>query len=273
MNVGDLIFDAGVMAGIFDPADDSDGVPAEWSNYSFRKLNLLMDTLAADRLAIYKEQRVGPFNVTAGMGNITTNNPISIGPGGDWDTARPLFIDRAGVIYTQGGVPQPELSMRIFTTKEWAGLQTKGTTSTLSRGLFYDRDIITPGTPSSYKAVAGRSAIYLYPIPSAPFKVVLYVPVALTQFGLTAESAPDLTAALVSPPGYAAMLVSNLAVKLCLGLKAVDPDVKQEAIDTLAVVKSSNLFTFMDPLSCDPATRIDGDSSPGGFDWLTGGIT
>lgn len=259
MTVGDLIFEAAIMAGISDPRDGN--VAPEIGSYGFRKLNDLVDLLATNRLAIYRSQRVGPFSVTAGMGDITNSAPITIGDGATWDTPRPVWIDYAGVIYTAGSTPRPELKMAVFTTKEWSEKEVKGVTSTLSRALIYDR---------IYNA-SGYGNIYLYPVPSESFQVVLYVPVAVPEFADDGSGNPVFSTVIALPPGYRMMLISNLATILCLGLKPIPEDVERVAIRTLADVKSSNVVTFMDALSCEPAVRpIDGNKS--GWDWITGEI-
>src|SRR3990167_10307382 len=237
----DLITEAAIMSG---QVAAGETMAPEESAYGFNKLNQLVDELASDKLAIYREQRVGPFSVTSGQGDITASSPITIGSGATWNTPRPEYIDRAGVIYTAGSTPNPELPMRVFTTQEWARIITKGTTSTLSRGLFYGRLFNS----------SGYGNIYLYPVPSASFDIVLYVPVAVAEFANDADGNPDYTTVISLPPGYRAMLISNLAVVMSLGVKTVDPDVRAEAILTLADIKASNVVTHMDALNCDEAT-------------------
>ncbi len=236
----------------------------EESAYAFEKLNDLLDEFATERLQIFREQRVGPFNVTSGQGDATVPSPITIGPGAVWNTARPEYIDRFGVIYTAGGPTlQPELHGHVFTTKEWAGVTVKGVTSTLSRAMFYDR---------TYDA-SGYGNIYLYPVPSAAFQVVLYVPVAITQFPNDVNGNPDYTTAISLPPGYRAMLISNLAVMLSIGVLAVSADLQKRADDSRAKVMAANVVTHMDALVCDGATLNPSGERANGFDWITGEIS
>ena len=255
--VADLIFQSAVMAGQADPRDGT--LAPEDSAYGFSKVNQLVDLLATERLAIYREQRVGPFSVTSGQGDITASSPITIGSGATWNTARPIYIDRAGVIYTAGSAPNPELPMHVFTTKEWAQMVVKGSTATLSRALIYDRNITS----------AGYGNIYLYPVPSASFQVVLYVPVAMTEFPNDADGNPDYSTAISLPPGYRAMLVSNLAVIMSIGVSPVSDDLRGEAIRSLGSVKSSNVVTHMDALSCESAV-LSQDGRTSGWNWITG---
>lgn len=248
------------MAGIMDPIDGS--LAPEIQAYAFGKLQDFADELATERLGIYRRQRVGPFSVTSGMGDITATSPITIGSGATWNTARPVYIDGAAVIYTAGSTPRPELPMQVFTVDEWRDIVVKGITSTLSRALIYDR---------LYNS-SGYGNIYLYPVPSASFQVVLYVPVAVTEFPLDASNNLDLTTVLALPPGYRSMLVSNLAVILSIGLIPVSDDLRERAVNSMAKVKASNVVTHMDTLSCDAAT-LGRNENATGFDWLTGGIS
>lgn len=242
-------------------SDVIDPLPPEVSAYGWRKLADLIDLLKVHRLMMFRRQRVGPFTVTSGQGNITTATPITIGSGAIWDTPRPAWIDGAGVIYTVSAVPRPELPMHLFTVAEWRGVAVKGITSTLARALIYDQN---------YTA-AGYGAIYLYPVPSASFQVVLYVPQAVDEFAVDANGNPDYTTVIALPPGYRAMLISNLAKILCIGTKAIDEDLREQATATLADVKSSNLVQTMDALRCDEATRNPGNPNAP-WDWMTGGL-
>ena len=249
--LSDLIFEAAVMAGMVNVRDTA--LAPEDANYAYRKVNDLIDYLATEKLSIYREQRVGPFTVAANTQSYT------IGYGATWDTARPLWIDRAGVIYTAGSTPRPELPMHVFTTKEWADVVVKEVTSTLPRSLFFDRDFAN-----------AMGTITLYPKPSAASQVVLYVPIALTQMPDDGSGNPVFSTAISMPPGYRAMLIANLARILCIGLKPVDDDVRQEAQDTLYRIKVANVVTHMDTLRCDMAV-LQGDRG-GQWNWLTGEI-
>lgn len=259
MLLSDLIFEANVAAGLIATGDS---LPPEEAAYGWRKLNDLTDLLKTNRLAMYRRQRVGAFLVSAGQGDITASAPITIGLGGDWDTPRPVWIDRAGVIYTAGSTPQPELAMRVLTVKEWAEITVKGITSTLSRALIYDQNYTS----------GGFGHIYLYPVPSASFRVVLYNPEAVEEFATDANGNPDFTVAIALPPGYRMMLISNLAKILCIGVKTIDADLRDLADNSLAEVKMSNVVQTMDALSCDAASRQGEGNRNSGWDWISGGF-
>jgi hypothetical protein len=258
MTVGELIKQAFIMNGMQSPTDDTD---ADLQQYGWDKLYDLIDLMKTNRLMMYRRQRVGPFTVLSGQGDITAAAPITIGSGATWDTPRPVWIDYAGVIYTAGGTPRPELPMRVFTVKEWKEITVKGITSTLSRALIYDQD---------YSA-AGYGAIYLYPVPSASFQVVLYVPQAIDQFPLNEDDVPDYTTVIAMPPGYRPFLISNLAMIVGLGVTPISDDLKNHAERTLHAVMASNVVQHMDPLSCEDAVlQTDNRGVP--FNWINGNI-
>lgn len=236
------------MVGYQDPFQD---LSAEDGAYGLSKLNQFIDMLAADRLAMYRRQRAGPFTVTADVSSYT------IGSGGTWNVARPAWIDYAGVIYTAGSEPNPELPIRVLTVKEWSQITVKSITSTLPQAIYYDQTFTS----------SGYGTIYLYPVPSEASQIVLYLPIAVAEF-------TDLVTTIALPPGYRAMLVSNLAVVLGMGVLDIPVDVQIQANKTLGNVKASNVVQEMDAMSCDAAVRSGntGGVGRGIFNWIDGSI-
>lgn len=254
LTVGDLITEAAVMAGMHDPRDGS--LPPEESAYGFNKLNQMVDEFATERLEIYREQRVGPFNIVA------NTQSYRIGSGATWNTARPLWIDRAGVLVDGGATNPVELPVKVLTTKEWSQVTVKSTTSSLPRQLFYDRDF----------DANSDGLIYLYPIPNVSTPdIVLYVPVAVAEFALDSDNNPIYTTTVVLPPGYRSMLISNLAVIMSLGVITVSDDLRERATTSKAKVAASNVVTHMDALGCDTAV-VNSDRRGAPFDWISGGF-
>ncbi len=76
------------------PAESADGLV---------RLNQLVDSLATQPLTMPFIARL-TFALTAGKG--TEINPYTIGPGGNFDTARPTRLEGAGLIL--GGLPENE---------------------------------------------------------------------------------------------------------------------------------------------------------------------
>jgi hypothetical protein len=75
-----------------------------------------------------------------------------------------------------------------------------------------------------------------WPVPNVTtLQAVLYLPTALIRF-------PSLTTTYVAPDGYEEMFAYNLAKRLApeFGV-ALDPDSRQLAVDSLALIKKSNI--------------------------------
>ena len=126
MTVLDLLRESSIMIGSLAAGEDLG--PAE-SEYALSKLNQMVDMWAADRLAIHRRQRVGPFAITANTQSYT------IGPSGTWDTARPVWIDGAGIIQTPSASQPVEVPMNVFTQDEYKRVGVKNTPSALPRDI------------------------------------------------------------------------------------------------------------------------------------------
>lgn len=230
------------MCGMLAQGEELSAAEAE---YALSKLNQMVDMWATERLAIYQTKRAGPFNLVSGQQSYT------IGAGGEWDIARPLWIDDAGIIQTTVN-PNTELPMTILSKREWAQVGVKAVQSTLPRYLWYEHDFTN-----------GLGKIWLYTVPSYANQVALYIPIAVTEFS-------DYTTAIALPPGYRMGLVSNLAVLLSMGSRNPQPDVMAMAEKTFGNIKAANVEQYMDPLQCDRGLM---PQQSGTFDWLTGDLT
>lgn len=240
MVVLDLLKEASVMAGTLAIGEELSAAEQE---YALSKLNQMVDMWATDRLAIYRSQRSGPFDLVSGTAS------YSIGDGATWNVARPMWIDDAGIVQTTV-TPNVELRMKILTKREWAQIGVKTVQSTLPRSLWYDQTF-PDGT------------IYLYPVPSYANQVVLYIPIAVAEFA-------DLTTAISLPPGYRIAMISNLAVILGMGIRTPAADVLALAQSSYGGLKGANVVETMDALQCDKGLQTQ---TTGTFDWLTGNIT
>ena len=99
----------------------------------------------------------------------------------------------------------------------------------------------------------------IYPMGSAPFEKVQVYPVPSGQLGLVIYSKKlitefeDANVEITLPPGYKQALVENLAVKLTRKFgKALDPDLKRDADNSLASIKRQNTRVAL--MSSDAAT-------------------
>lgn len=157
------------------------------------------------------------FNLVAGQSSYT------IGPGGDFNTARPELEDLVGggVILT-ASTPTTEMGRAIYSDAMYQSLAVKGLSNGLLTGLYY-----SPTFP--------LGTIRPWPIPdTATNTLALYLRKPLTTF--TSE-----VASYELPPGAAEAIEYNLALRLCGPYSVpIDPDVKAIAKSSLAIYKRSN---------------------------------
>lgn len=207
---------------------------------AYATLNDLVDAWATQRLTIYQVCRQ-VFPLVNGQGTYT------IGVGGEFDHARPLWIDHAGLLTTQDNGEVLELPLELLTTQDWAEESGKDGTSSLPTALY--NDYAYPW-----------SSLTVFPAPdTSGLEIALYLPTAVTAFA-------DLSTDYDLPPGYARALRYNLAVELAPEWgRPLDPVVSALAVESLAWVKRANK-RHDHVLSIDPALIMQSEA----FNWLTG---
>lgn len=209
---------------------------------AFAALNQMIDSWQAERLIVFENRR-SVFPLTSGVAAYT------IGVGGAFNIARPVWIQDAGLITTN--TPTFELPIRMLTIDEYAALSLKTMTATQSWYLYNDY---------AYPL----STLTFWPVPSATgLSVALYIPTAVSRFALTSD-------AVAFPPGYEEALRWNLAVRLCPSWgRQVDPVIAGMAMESLARIQRAN--KRLDTLGVDNALIGDGGRSI--FNYLTGEST
>lgn len=188
------------------PADAVDG---------FARLNELIDSWGTQRMTMFTTAR-SVYSLVSGTRDYT------IGPGGTFNQARPMFIDAVSII--PNFTPAIEVPISLYSDDQWAALPYKTFATGWVNAIYYD-----------YADASLLGTISIYPtINVSGFSLVLYTPTAVTQFA-------DLTTIYSLPPGYAKALRFNLAVTLApeYGLTPL-PAVSVGADDSLAWVKRSN---------------------------------
>lgn len=210
-----LIKSAMVDIGTLQPGEDPSASEAQ---DCLSRLNQWIDGLANQRQSIYYVPCTTKV-LTASTASYT------VGLGGDINIIRPLWIDRANLIYDNGATPATEILLRMYSDEEWQLVAQKSLTATYSTGVYYD-----------YSYSAGLSRLYVWPIPTvSTTTLVLYCPQqALTHFA-------DLTTDYTFPPGYERMLRTNLACEISPMFQvSVTPDIRRQAIESMADVKRAN---------------------------------
>lgn len=188
---------------------------------AFEALNDMVDDWGTQRQTIYTIAR-NVFSLVSGQASYT------LGTGGDWDIARPDWIERCSVIPENSGTGNTgpmELPIgRPLSIAQYQGITIKTAESTFPDRLYWDRNW-----------VAGLSTCYVYPVPTSDdAAIVLYTPTALTEFA-------DLSTEYTFPPGYARALRYCLAVELAPEFGIDPPEVvARTALSALANIKRAN---------------------------------
>jgi hypothetical protein len=243
MTAQDLIRSALVMTGALAQGESPSNADAE---DAFERLNRMVAGWANQRLTIFVTAR-NVYSLVAGQ------QAYTIGPGGNFNQARPQFLTYAGLILTSSN-PDVEIPLDIWTIKDWFLQSVKDQTSTLPTAVYYDTAYPSTGVS------AGLGVMRFWPVPTQVNQVALYTPTQLAEFA-------DLSTDYSFPPGYADALEYNLAKRLIqsgMGLREHLADIDPMARETLATIKRANIQPI--PASVDPALW---PSRPG-FNWRTG---
>lgn len=208
-----LITRAGTLAGIWSQGETpsaADMVDAQ------ALLNGLLDTLNTQRLALPSSSR-NVFSFTANTSTYT------IGPGGTWNTTRPVSIDAMNVLALTS-TPSFEIALTPLTEQMYDDLSIKGLTATFPTNFYFN-------------ATFPLAEIFVWPAPTdaVNYQAVVYVPTQLTEI-------TDLAASVVMPPAYYRMLYYNLAMEIAPAFaRPLDPLIAKFATDSLSDAKRNNL--------------------------------
>jgi hypothetical protein len=171
------------------------------------------------------------FPLTAGRGG--PSDTLTIGVGGDFDTARPQTIDNVGLEVSAAPTPF-EISRSIYTNDAYASIVQKELTSTYFSGLYYNETYAD-----------GLGSINLWPVPSDDTtSLVLYLPKQLREF---ASLSDDYTL----PPGCLAPLTYGLAQLLAVPFGAPWTG-QMDALYNALLANFQRANTVMVDLGLDP---------------------
>jgi len=207
-------------------------------------LDDFVDSLGLERASIFTVSR-NVYPLSSGVAAYT------IGTGGTFNQARPVWIDNASVIPDRTASPSIEVPIgRPINIAEWQGLTDKSATGPWPTACYYD-----------FAWAAGLGTIRVYPVPNTGLcDLVLYTPAAASTFA-------DLTTVYAMPPGWSRMYRYNLALELAEDFgKTPSPRVERVAIEALAAIKRANLRPT--DASLDPGTP--GLRGSGRYDLYTG---
>lgn len=201
---------------------------ADEANDGLAALNDVLETWSTESYAV-TGSLPETFVTVAGQATYT------IGPGGDWDTERPIGIMGGYTAYQGVDFTFSEWNLRQY---DEVGLKTQ-------QQQVPERFIFVNDSP--------LARVILYPTP------MLALPVTLeTQQIIVAV--PDLATTLTMPPGYVRAL--QYAVAEELGPQYGSPiDLSNRAVATLAKIKRANRRS---PIASFDATLLQGGGSAGG---------
>ncbi|PWT72946.1 MAG: hypothetical protein C5B60_08820 [Chloroflexi bacterium] len=189
--------------------------PAQYQD-AIDELNRLIGSFNCDRLNIYtvglyQYSLTGAKTFTIGIDSSGQTTPDCNGP-------RPERIERANIIYS---VPQIRRPLALVTHQQWSQIVVQDIANTISWALYDDY---------AYPV----STLYIYPQPVPGYILELYQ----WQLVPTFVTSDDI---VCLPPGYEDAFVLNLAVRLAPHFqRPVDPDVRQQARESLMRIQSIN---------------------------------
>ena len=182
-------------------------------------LNGMLDSWLAERLMAFSIL-IEEFPLVAGQGTYT------MGPGGNFNTLRPVRIDRVSMVWLSNPLQPLELPIPYLTDWDWQNVPVKNIQTSLPTAVYDDGQFPL------------RNLTY-WGLPSGQVNTRIYSWQQLRQF-------PDLFTDIQFPPGYFEAIRFNLAVRLIAEMPGEYSQVtvsvtQQQATESLARVKSLNI--------------------------------
>lgn len=168
----------------------------------------------------------------------------TMGVGGNFNTSRPLEIQRAAIIDTTNP-PINEIPVAIINLDQWANIAIKSTNS------YYPTMLYPEGT-------SPLETLNLWPIPSIAVSLAIY-----SWKPLTSIATPNTV--ITVPPGYAKALRYNLAIELAPEYgKQPDQAIVAGALESKENIKRKNIK----PLYLETDAGLSNQSKS--FNWYIG---
>ena len=236
--VRDLINGAGRLINII---QQNEAMTGDNLNVALYSLEHMIDSWSNNRLMIFSLREM-EFPLTG-------QESYTLGPGGDWNTERPMKIQDCYARLQPGSPQQLDIAMQPLTVDQYAGIAVKHTPSTFPFA-FYD-DCNYP-----------LRTITLFPIPTGPANIVLWLREPLADL-------TNIDAEVNYPPGYERAFRFNLAVELASEFgKTCSPELLGKAEASILQIERLN--------STPMYMRGDGGMSRSGrnryFNWITGNL-
>lgn len=215
--------------------------------------NDMLDAWLLDELLVFA-RRADPYTLTPGIQSYT------IGPTGDFVTARPTKIEEANIILntTTPVVRKPIEVINPPNVSAWALIAVQSIPNAIPLILWYD---------GNWSQTAGNATIRIWPGPLAAYQLELFTWQQLQSFA-------DLTTNYTFPPGYTEAMSWGLAEKLgpmyqyFAQVKQADmKTISAQALKAKAAIQNYNAPEVLN--QCDVAYL--GRRRGGAFNFLTGG--
>jgi hypothetical protein len=176
MKVRDLLRGSLISLGVIAPGETPSA--AELAD-ALSRLNAMTDSWSLEKLLIHSINRQ-IFDLVGGQQNYT------LGIGANFNSARPVAIDKAGLLFDN---PANELPIDTMNVDQWSEVTVKNLSSTYPARLYVE------------ETMPFMNLIF-WPVPSEAAKVALYMREVLTQFNSVNDD-------VIFPPGYYLALESN----------------------------------------------------------------
>lgn len=192
-----IITDAMVEIGAYAPGETISNVHQQLGLLRFQNQ---LNSWQADMLALNVQDRQ-TFSLTSGTSTFT------IGPGGDLNTVRPVFIE--GMNYQiPGTTPVTEVPMAPMDDDAYMTLSQKGLSSSLPQMYYYN---------ATFTVAAPYGTMFVWPTVTQTVVLALYLPQGVAV-------PATLTTSVGGPQGYAEAFMYQLALRLCGPMARPIPD-------------------------------------------------
>lgn len=179
---------------------------------------------------------------------VAARKEYTIGPGGAFNTDRPMYIKDANILYPTS--PLVRYPLELYDSHQWARITIQDLATAPPCVLYYDRDF-----------AAGLGKIYLWPQPPTGYRLELFSWSSLPQFSSTSDE-------VTLPPGYEEAIVENLALSAArLFRMPISSDMRAAAARSLQALITYN--SIMPKLTTDPMLVARGSFGPG----VVGGVS
>lgn len=212
---------------------------ADDMDIAVQALDGMVDSWSNDSLMIYTKN---PFN----FDTVGGKQSYTLGPGGEWNTERPMNIDQAYVHYQGAGSQPVDMPIQLANDAQWASIAVKSVMTTFPTVL-YDNGNYPLRT------------ISIWPIPSGVQTLTLWLWQPLLDL-------TNLDQEVMFPKGYERALRFCLAVELAPEFgKQVAPEVAATAVKAKSEIKGVNTVTQYQ--NFDRSLTGNRQSN---FNWITG---